>query len=1076
MARGVALPAKLVRPTQSGTYRRARLFSQLDRCRPVCWVSGPPGAGKTTLVASFVEARRLRTLWYQVDEDDADVATLFYYLRQAAVRASPRRRWRLPLLTPEYVAGLGTFTRRWFEELFAALPRPFVLVFDNYHALPADSRVHEVVRDAIEILAGRARAIVVSRADPPPAFARLRAERAIALLEWDALRLTPKETAGIARMRTSRRVAAHQARALHAATDGWAAGVVLMLERASVPTEQAMRDARPRQAVFEYFASEILAGSDAETRQVLLETALMPKVTASQALTLTSSARAAEILANLARRRYFTDFHAEPEPTYQYHYLFLEFLRANGCTLIPDARRNELRRRASTLLETSGQIEDAAQVLLDARDWEGLTSLVLRHAPALLRAGRVGIVEKWLSAIPAAVVAGSPWLIYWLGACRLPFAPKESVARASEAFEGFSQSKDVTGMLAAASLAVDAILFDWEEFTALDRWIADLQRLLADREEPAPDSIEAQATASLFAALAWRRPDHPDIGAWVARTERCFVRSREPSLRARIGFSLGWYFMWLGAMAKAGIFVDAIRQLGQSEPTPLWPLYTMMLESNLAWINADVASCRRIVAQAVELAATAGIHVMDTLLPMAAIHGELVANDPKRARQLLDPLWAQVKERGLGKIAHCHYQAGWAALLEGNLQAAHAHAELAEQQITQAGAYFGIMVTRLAVAQTTFERGDHEAARKRLAEATRMARAMRSAHVEYMCLLVDAQFALVTGHEDAAADAVRRAFALGREHGFLAGAWSRRDVLARLAGLALERGIEVEYARKLVHVHRLAPDARSQALETWPWQIRIHALGTFEVEIDDRAVEFVGRAQRKPIELLKALVAFGGRAVTERQIADALWPDADGDLAQQSLAVTLHRLRKLLRSDEAIRRHEGRLDLDPQRVWTDVGALQSCLNSAAATDDRDRETVLKRFSTLYRGPLLRGDDAPWIVAPRERLRARFVRELGEVARAAEARGDTDRAIECYVDAIEADERAEELYRRLIGLYGRLGRRAEMLALYQRCRATLAATLGVHPSPETEAAASGPADLSPSRSAPAAPANELTNAR
>src|SRR5262249_2063514 len=155
------------------------------------------------------------------------------------------------------------------------LPGPFVLVFDNYQAVPADSRVHEVARDALEMLAGRGRAVVISRTDPPATFARLRAEGTMALLEWDALRLTPLETAGIARARTSRRVSLDQARMLHSATDGWAAGVVLMLERASVRTEEATRDSRSRQAVFEYFASEILAWSDDETRQVLLETAVL---------------------------------------------------------------------------------------------------------------------------------------------------------------------------------------------------------------------------------------------------------------------------------------------------------------------------------------------------------------------------------------------------------------------------------------------------------------------------------------------------------------------------------------------------------------------------------------------------------------------------------------------------------------------------------------------------------------------------------------------------------------------------------------------------------------------------------
>jgi len=94
-------PAKITRPHLRGVLPRLRLFHQLDqgRKRSLIWVTGPPGAGKTTLVSSYLDARKRRSLWYQIDAGDADVATFFHYLGLAAKHAAPRYRKPLPHLT-----------------------------------------------------------------------------------------------------------------------------------------------------------------------------------------------------------------------------------------------------------------------------------------------------------------------------------------------------------------------------------------------------------------------------------------------------------------------------------------------------------------------------------------------------------------------------------------------------------------------------------------------------------------------------------------------------------------------------------------------------------------------------------------------------------------------------------------------------------------------------------------------------------------------------------------------------------------------------------------------------------------
>ena len=94
--RGIAF-AKTTRPVVGSIVNRERLFARLDGSpgRTVSWISGPPGSGKTTLAASYVEKRGFRCLWYQVDPDDADVATFFHYLGHAARKLKDRKSTRL---------------------------------------------------------------------------------------------------------------------------------------------------------------------------------------------------------------------------------------------------------------------------------------------------------------------------------------------------------------------------------------------------------------------------------------------------------------------------------------------------------------------------------------------------------------------------------------------------------------------------------------------------------------------------------------------------------------------------------------------------------------------------------------------------------------------------------------------------------------------------------------------------------------------------------------------------------------------------------------------------------------------
>jgi DNA-binding SARP family transcriptional activator len=67
-------------------------------------------------------------------------------------------------------------------------------------------------------------------------------------------------------------------------------------------------------------------------------------------------------------------------------------------------------------------------------------------------------------------------------------------------------------------------------------------------------------------------------------------------------------------------------------------------------------------------------------------------------------------------------------------------------------------------------------------------------------------------------------------------------------------------------------------------------------------------------------------------------------------------------------------------------------------------------------------------------------------------GHREQAVTPYLQGLEIDPLVEDFHRGLMTAYGELGRQAEALASFERCRALLAKTLGVQPSAETRALA------------------------
>ncbi|MBP1689049.1 MAG: hypothetical protein H6Q33_5192, partial [Deltaproteobacteria bacterium] len=161
--------AKLTRPRLYDALPRPRLFERLDaaRERPVVWISAPPGSGKSTLVASYTEARGLPYLWYQVDVGDGDPATFMHYMRQAAQALLGKRGGTLPVFTSEPEQDLARFARSFCRDLFAALPHGTLIVLDNFQEARSSADQRSAFAAALEEIPEGINVVVLSRTDPP---------------------------------------------------------------------------------------------------------------------------------------------------------------------------------------------------------------------------------------------------------------------------------------------------------------------------------------------------------------------------------------------------------------------------------------------------------------------------------------------------------------------------------------------------------------------------------------------------------------------------------------------------------------------------------------------------------------------------------------------------------------------------------------------------------------------------------------------------------------------------------------------------------------------------------------------
>ncbi|RZI82314.1 MAG: hypothetical protein EOP38_16335 [Rubrivivax sp.] len=410
---------KIKPPRQrAGQVARPALVSALRQAigqHRLALLTAPAGFGKTAVLSQLLQQLPPATGWCWISADaDDDLGRLITCLSTAL---DP---WDLPWrVDPEAIAEQaqqgGQGLRLTAHEVAATLGgsdlAQGVIVIDDAHRI-ANPQVLEWLDALLEQLPAHWTLLISSRVEPPLALPRWRARGEVLDLRQHQLQFSSGEIESLLTT-LGHGSSPERLQSLTQRTQGWAAGLSLLLRTDQPGDGQA--SARPVQDrhMFDFLASEVLDGLPADLRQFLLRCAVLPELTAARCAEVSGQDQAWRLLDDIERLGLFVTVLDDAELTLQLHDLFRDFLE--------DRLRKESPGEWPTLLQRAADTEPdplrKMGFLIKAKAWADAEATLFKQSPELIAHGHAPQVLRLVEQFPAHWRDDSARLTHLHGQC-----------------------------------------------------------------------------------------------------------------------------------------------------------------------------------------------------------------------------------------------------------------------------------------------------------------------------------------------------------------------------------------------------------------------------------------------------------------------------------------------------------------------------------------------------------------------------------------------------------------------------------------------------------------------------------
>jgi ATP/maltotriose-dependent transcriptional regulator MalT/DNA-binding SARP family transcriptional activator len=1029
--------------------RRPRLLDVLHRNinRKLTFVSAPAGYGKTALLIDFVADVEAVTCWYSVSAEHTDLATFVQYLVTALQQQFPKFGKELLASMQSGVLDPYGLAVAVSNEMSTQVTDFCLVVLDDFHLVGEAQGIVSFVEALIENLPEQVRFIAASRSVYGVPTVALYLHEELLTLGVKELRFRAEELQALVRQNYRMTLPADQAVQLAKLTDGWVVALLLAL-RALADGEMPRLEGHTDQ-LYAFLADEVLARQPQRLQEFLLATSILDEFNEDACNWILNTENSGALILELSERNLFmVQIETSAGPGYQFHQLFLEFLRDRLWKQSADWARQLAERVAAWYGERENWEQAVRYLWLADKQMEAIQYMD-SLAPSLYLSGRIGLLDAWgerLAGIPDFYKA----------------APRVAVYRAKSLIDRGQAVQESEQLLLAAELIL-RVQDDKDQVANVLLTLSVLYR----RQEKFEDALRvAQLAEDLLPeknGYRWLQAQRMQGMALAALGQ--LEAALQYSQQAAKGFrSLGANYDLVatlddlthiqhmrgdifGAQNSALEAVQVLRQQGGN-----FSLANSL--NNAGYVLYQIGRFReawQLYQEGLPIAQTNKISRV--LAHLLNSRGDLLRDVDEW--RLAEAAYNLAKEIA---IAHNYSDAlnesytGLSELerLRGNFNEALywlREATRSRQESIESPLY------QLGLGSIYLDMAQGELARQALLKAlSHWSTDQRPKYEQTLAGFLLARAYFETGDESEAlvwlGRVLQQVAQLGFDH-FLVVAGRRTKTLLERALVAWPNHPQVRsllqridhYASGLasLEVETVAPESPSSH------RIEVLAFGPGVVRQDGTPISnAVWKSSRS--RALFFFICDQGQA-TKEQISLAFWPDFSPEKVTSNFHATLWRVRNALGQDVLVFASDVYMLGFKVSTWYDVAEFEAFAKQAAnpSLTSEERIEAWRQAIGLYKGPFLDGVDMEWAIVRRSELESIYRNGLVQLARWELNRLRFIEARHWYEELLRLDPYYDEAQIGLIHCQLQAGLVSEARASYLSYKKRLASDLGVPPS-------------------------------